>query len=96
MVGVVPILLGHDALEQVELDVERRLARREAGAVRTRKMWVSTAMVGSPKAMLSTTFAVLRPTPGRASAPRACAAPRRRCSATSFCDSSIRFFALVR
>ena len=31
----------------------------------TRKMWVSTAMVGSPKAMLSTTFAVLRPTPGK-------------------------------
>src|ERR1700728_1077926 len=30
----------------------------------TRKMWVSTAMVGSPKATLSTTFAVLRPTPG--------------------------------
>jgi hypothetical protein len=30
-------------------------------------MWVSTAMVGSPKAMLSTTLAVLRPTPGRAS-----------------------------
>src|ERR1700689_462611 len=26
----------------------------------TRKMWVSTAMVGSPKATLSTTFAVLR------------------------------------
>ena len=29
-----------------------------------RKMCVSTAMVGWPKAMLSTTFAVLRPTPG--------------------------------
>ena len=33
----------------------------------TRKMWVSTAMVGSPKAMFSTTLAVLRPTPGSAS-----------------------------
>ena len=33
----------------------------------TRKMCVSTAMVGSPKAMLSTTLAVLRPTPGSAS-----------------------------
>jgi hypothetical protein len=32
-----------------------------------RKMWVSTAMVGSPKAMFITTFAVLRPTPGSAS-----------------------------
>ena len=30
----------------------------------TRKTWVSTAMVGWPKAELSTTFAVLRPTPG--------------------------------
>ena len=33
----------------------------------TRKTCVSTAMVGSPKATLSTTFAVLRPTPGSAS-----------------------------
>ena len=33
----------------------------------TRKIWVSTAMVGSPKATLSTTLAVLRPTPGSAS-----------------------------
>ncbi len=32
-----------------------------------RKMWVSTAMVGSPKAALSTTLAVLRPTPGSSS-----------------------------
>ena len=30
----------------------------------TRKTCVSTAMTGSPKAMLSTTLAVLRPTPG--------------------------------
>ena len=30
----------------------------------TRKTWVSTAIVGWPKATLSTTFAVLRPTPG--------------------------------
>ena len=33
----------------------------------TRKTCVSTASVGSPKATLSTTLAVLRPTPGRAS-----------------------------
>ncbi len=33
----------------------------------TRKMWVSTAIVGWPKAVLRITFAVLRPTPGRAS-----------------------------
>ena len=31
----------------------------------TRKMCVSTAIVGSPKAVLSTTLAVLRPTPGQ-------------------------------
>src|SRR5215217_5605423 len=30
----------------------------------TRNTWVSTAMVGSPKATLRTTLAVLRPTPG--------------------------------
>ena len=35
--------------------------------LQTRKMWVSTAMVGSPKATLRTTLAVLRPTPGRVS-----------------------------
>src|SRR3546814_8931617 len=39
----------------------------------TRKICVSTAMVGSPKAMLSTTLAVLRPTPGRR-----CSASRSR------------------
>ncbi|MCY1247300.1 hypothetical protein D9M72_606190 [compost metagenome] len=33
----------------------------------TRKICVSTAMVGWRKAVLSTTLAVLRPTPGRAS-----------------------------
>ena len=33
----------------------------------TRKMCVSTAMVGWPKATFSTTLAVLRPTPGKAS-----------------------------
>ena len=53
-------------------------------------------MVGSPKAMLSTTFAVLRPTPGSSSS-----ASRERgtwppCSAISFCDSATTFLALVR
>ena len=33
----------------------------------TRKMWVSTAIAGSRNQVLSTTFAVLRPTPGRLS-----------------------------
>ena len=33
----------------------------------TRKTWVSTARVDSPKAVLRTTLAVLRPTPGSAS-----------------------------
>ena len=46
-----------------------RTVRPGASPVRlaTRKMCVSTAMVGSPNAVFSTTFAVLRPTPGRAS-----------------------------
>ena len=61
-----------------------------------RKMWVSTAMVGSPKAMLSTTFAVLRPTPGSASSASRVRGTSPPCSATSFCDSATTFFALVR
>ena len=44
-----------------------RTLRPGASPVRfaTRKMCVSTAIVGSPKAEFMTTFAVLRPTPGR-------------------------------
>src|SRR5690554_5877474 len=58
-------------------------------------MWVSTAMVGSPKAVLSTTLAVLRPTPGRASS-----APRSRgtsppCRSTRIRQVAITFLALV-
>ena len=61
----------------------------------TRKMCVSTAMVGSPKAVLSTTFAVLRPTPGRLSS-----ASRERGTSPAYRSSRIRqvamtFFALA-
>ena len=35
--------------------------------LQTRKMWVSTAIVGSPKAVLRMTLAVFLPTPGSAS-----------------------------
>jgi hypothetical protein len=55
----------------------------------TRKMCVSTAMVGSPKAVLSTTLAVLRPTPGRASSALRSRGTSPPCSSTSMrqvCD----------
>ena len=57
---------------------------------------MSTAMVGSPNAMLSTTLAVLRPTPGSASSASRSAGTLPPCSSTSFCDSATTFFALVR
>ena len=63
----------------------------------TRKMWVSTAIVGSPKAVLSTTLAVLRPTPGSASSASRVA---RHLAAVLARPGSrqvaITFFALVR
>src|SRR5262245_8382803 len=62
----------------------------------TRKMWVSTAMVGSPKATLSTTLAVLRPTPGSASSASRVRGTAPPCSLTSCCDRATTFFALVR
>jgi hypothetical protein len=76
------------------------LARRqpECGSP-TRKMWVSTAMVGHAlKAMLSTTFAVLRPTPGSASsAARSCGtSPPWRGDAAGATEFATTFFALVR
>ena len=62
----------------------------------TRKMWVSTAMVGSPNAVFRITLAVLRPTPGSASS-----SSRVRGTAPSWrsirsLQVAIRFFALVR
>jgi hypothetical protein len=53
-------------------------------------MWVSTAIVGSPNAVLRMTLAVLRPTPGsssssarvRGTAPPWCATKRRHVSMT--------------
>src|SRR5690606_13433905 len=56
----------------------------------TRKMWVSTAMVGSPKAVLSTTLAVLRPTPGSASS-----AARSRGTSPPCCSSRMRQVAIT-
>ena len=52
---------------RASLDLERRLARRQAGAVADAEDVRVDRDVGSPKAMLSTTLAVLRPTPGSAS-----------------------------
>ena len=62
----------------------------------TRKMCVSTAIVGSPKATLSTTLAVLRPTPGSVSSASRSRGTSPPCSSTSIRDSAMMFFALVR
>ena len=59
-------------------------------------MWVSTATVGWPKAVLSTTFAVLRPTPGSFSSASRPAGTSPPCCSSSMRDSAITFFALVR
>ena len=66
MMGVTPIGRRHPLFE-LDLDLERILAGRSPVRLLTRKTWVSTAMVSAPNALLSTTFAVLRPTPGNAS-----------------------------
>jgi len=66
MVGVAHVLRRREP-HQVVFDFARRLAAAQRNAVGDRKTWVSTASVGSPKATLSTTLAVLRPTPGKAS-----------------------------
>ena len=59
-------------------------------------MCVSTAIVGSPKATFSTTFAVLRPTPGSASSASRSRGTSPLCCSTSIRLSAITFFALVR
>ncbi len=61
----------------------------------TRKMWVSTAMVGWPKAVLRITFAVLRPTPGRASSAARPAGTRLPCCSTSILQAAMRCLALL-
>src|SRR5262250_1158189 len=53
-------------------------------------------MVASPKATLSTTFAVLRPTPGSASSASRVRGTSPPCSCAIFFDRAMRFFALVR
>jgi hypothetical protein len=62
----------------------------------TRKTCVSTAMVSSPKATLSTTFAVLRPTPGSASSASRVRGTSPPCRSSSTCESATTFFALPR
>lgn len=63
--------------------------------LQTRKMWVSTAIVGNPNAVLRMTLAVFLPTPGNASS------SSRVCGTSPPCDSrrmahvSIKFFALA-
>ena len=62
----------------------------------TRKTCVSTAIVSFPNATLSTTLAVLRPTPGSASSASRDRGTLPPCSATRRRDSSTTFFALPR
>jgi len=88
-------LLGH-ALQQLQLDLERVLAWRQAVRLPTRKMCVSTAMVASPNATFITTFAVLRPTRAVPSVPRGCAAPRQPCFSIKSRLSAMTFLAFMR
>jgi hypothetical protein len=59
-------------------------------------MCVSTATVGWPNAVFSTTLAVLRPTPGRRSSASRSPGTSPPCSLMSISDSATTFFALVR
>ncbi len=71
-----------------------------AGASRvrlaTRKIWVSTAMVGWPKAVFRITLAVLRPTPGSASSAARSAGTSPPWRSSSSRQVSIRWRALLR
>ncbi len=62
----------------------------------TRKMCVSTARAGTPKALASTTLAVFWPTPGRAPRASGSEGTRPPCRATRAWPSPMRFFALLR
>ncbi len=66
-VMAVDLKLGGDHLQKLLFHLLNVLARANCVRLQTRKMCVSTAMVGQPKAVFSTTLAVLRPTPGSAS-----------------------------
>ncbi len=66
----------------------------QPGAVRNAKDRVSTAIVVSPKAILSTTFAVLRPTPGNASSDSRSAGTCPPCRLTRRWHNPMRLAAL--
>ncbi|MND03073.1 hypothetical protein D3C83_227210 [compost metagenome] len=61
----------------------------------TRKMCVSTAIVGSAKAMFITTFAVLRPTPGSVTSVSRSRGTSLPCRSTSSRLISITFLAFA-
>ena len=61
----------------------------------TRKIWVSTAIAGSLNQVFSTTFAVLRPTPGSRSSAARDAGTSPPNSSIRICDSFITCRALL-
>ena len=61
-----------------------------------RNKWVSTAIVGSPNATFKTTFAVLRPTPGRASSASRVLGTLPPCKSTSMWQVWSKCRALLR
>ena len=61
----------------------------------TRKMWVSTARAGTPKALASTTLAVFWPTPGRAPRAAGSAGTSPPWRAIKACPRPMRFRALL-
>ena len=60
----------------------------------TRKIWVSTAIVGCPNAVFSTTLAVLRPTPGKASKSALLSGTMLLCFSMSILQALMTFSAL--
>ena len=93
--GVEQVVLRHD-LQQPELDLERVLARREPGAVGDAEQVRVDGDGRLPKAMLSTTLAVFRPTPGSvSSASRVCGTSPPKSSISCWLSAKT-FFALLR
>ena len=85
-----------NAFDQLGLNLIDVLAGRHAGAVAEAEDMGIDAIVGWSNAMLRTTLAVLRPTPGSlTSSSRVCGISPPK-SAISILHSAITFFALLR
>ena len=94
MMGMEPEIVRHDALERL-LGFLRRLRDHQRQAVRDPENMGVDGDSRIPNAMLTTTLAVLRPTPGRVSRISTESGTSPPNSATRRCESAITFFAFV-